>query len=237
MALGMEAARALEHSRIAIFGLGGVGGWCAEALARTGAGRLALVDFDRVAPSNVNRQTAAVSKTIGMPKTEALASRLRDINPGIVLDLRNERYCAETAASFDLAAFDCVIDAIDTLDSKALLVRNALASPSTALFSSMGAALKTDSFQIRKSVFRKVEGDGLARALRRRFRETGGIPERDFECVWSPERRENAFDAPQGDTTPGKRTNGSLVHITAAFGFALAGLAIAEISRRAAPGI
>lgn len=221
--LGRNALNALASAKIAIFGLGGVGGWCAESLARTGAERMTLVDPDDVCVTNVNRQTAATTKTIGRPKAEALAERLVDINPSLVADVRCTRYCAETAQEFDLSAFDYVIDAIDSLDDKTLLVRNALACPETTLFSSMGAAFKTDPLQVRASEFRKVEGDGLARALRQRFKKSGGIPARRFTCVWSQERRAVAGPA---------RPCGSIVHTTAVFGLALASLVVADIIDR-----
>ena len=221
--LGGETMDALAHLRVAVFGLGGVGSWCAESLVRSGVGRLMLVDSDTVCASNVNRQSMATAKTVGRVKAEVLAERLREINPDVELDVRQCRYCGETAAEFDFTRFDYVVDAIDSVDDKMLLIRSVLASPGTKLFSSMGAAFKMDSFQIRHGAFRKVAGDGLARALRHKFKKSGGIPERQFECVWSEERCEGrSFERPCG----------SLVHMTASFGFALAGLVIADVVRR-----
>lgn len=228
LVLGEEAMETLSRVRIAMFGLGGVGGWCAESLVRTGARRLTLVDSDVVCASNINRQLMATSVTVGRPKVEVLAERLREINPDVELDVRRQFYDASTAGEFDFSDFDYVIDAIDSLDSKVLLIRNALSSPKTTLFSSMGAALRSDPFQIRRDEFRKVSGDGLARALRRRFRESGGIPECRFVCVWSPERRVLAVPPEAGEA----RVNGSLVHTTAVFGFALASLVVEDVERR-----
>lgn len=233
--LGEDAMQGLAKARVAVFGLGGVGSWCAEALARTGVGHLMLVDSDDVEASNVNRQLMATTATVGRAKTEALAERLRAINPSIGLELRNEPYCAETAASFGIESYDYVIDAIDSLENKALLIRHALSIPSVTLFSSMGAALKLDPLQVRKSWFTKVEGDGLARALRQKFRKTGGIPKRKFMCVWSPERGENrgaSVDPKSATDTWGvrkARINGAVAHTTGAFGLALAGLVVADI--------
>ncbi|MCR5753057.1 MAG: ThiF family adenylyltransferase [Kiritimatiellae bacterium] len=225
--VGERVLDALASVKVAVFGVGGVGGWCAESLARSGVGRLMLVDFDDVCASNLNRQIMATSATIGQPKVEALARRLGEIAPFSAIDARRARYSAETADSFALEEFDYVIDAIDSLDAKAALIRHALSLPGTTLFSSMGAALKMDSLQIRATDFRKVEGDGLARALRTRLRKSGGIPERRFTCVWSPERRENKGECSEG------RANGSAVHVTAAFGLALAGLVVADVERKA----
>jgi len=233
LVLGAGTMEALSRTRIAMFGLGGVGGWCAESLVRTGVRRLTLVDPDLVCASNINRQLMATSATVGRPKAEALAERLREINPDFEPDVRLLFYDASTAGEFDFSGYDYVIDAIDSLDSKVLLIRNALSSPGTTLFSSMGAALRSDPFQVRRDEFRKVAGDGLARALRRRFRESGGIPERRFTCVWSPERR--AVAAPPADGEA-KNAKGSIVHTTAVFGFALASLVVEDVERKTQDG-
>ena len=224
--LGMATLEALRRTRVAIFGLGGVGSWCAESLVRSGVGRLMLVDSDRICVTNVNRQLMATTKTVGQVKVEALAARLREINPAVELDVRQKIYDATTAAEFDFSEWDYVIDAIDSLESKAHLIRHALSAPTVTLFASMGAALKMDPFQIRQSVFTKVEGDGLARALRQKFRQTGGIPERSFLCVWSPEQRKHLG-------VKDSRGTGTVAHTTAIFGFALAGLVVADVERNA----
>ena len=250
--LGSRTLDAISGARVAIFGLGGVGSWCAESLARTGVGRLMLVDSDRVGVTNVNRQLMATTGTVGQLKVDVLPARFREINPAVDLDVRPAVYYASTARGFDLSEWDYVVDAIDSLENKALLIRNALSIPSVTLFASMGAALKMDPFQIRHSEFSKVEGDPLARALRQKLRRTGGIPERPFECVWSPERRENLGNAAsvdgagqganvagQGSPAPAglgwdslkARINGTVAHTTAAFGFALAALVVSDIER------
>ena len=239
--LGPEAMRRLAATRVALFGTGGVGSWCAEALVRTGVGRLMLVDSDRVAPSNVNRQLMATTRTLGEPKVEVLAERLRAINPEADLDVRRAVYEEATAASFRLEEFDYVIDAIDSLAEKAALIRHALSIPSVTLFASMGAALKMDPALVRTGRFRKVEGDGLARALRTKFRKTGGLPARDFLCVWSPERRENrgapAAEAPAADgerdwNAKKARINGTVAHMTALFGLVLASLVVRDVEKK-----
>ena len=235
--LGTATLDALAAVRVAIFGLGGVGGWCAESLVRSGVAHLMLVDADRVCATNVNRQLMATTKTIGQVKVAALAERLREINPAVELDVRQRVYDASSASEFDLSCWDYAIDAIDSLESKALLIRRALAEDALTLFSSMGAALKMDPFQIRRSAFTEVSGDGLARALRQKFRKTGGIPEKPFVCVWSPERRENLGPAAASDGCfPKARVNGTVVHTTAIFGFALAGLVVADVERRVGKG-
>ena len=235
--LGPATLEALTRARVAIFGLGGVGGWCAESLVRTGVGHLLLVDSDRVSATNVNRQPMATTRTVGEVKVEAIARRLREINPDVNLDTRAEIYSADTAASFDLAAYDYVIDAIDSLAEKAALIRHALSIPTLTLFASMGAALKMDPFQIRATPFRKVVGDGLARALRQKFKRTGGLPSRPFTCVWSPEHRENCGTVSTTEPTDTwsarkARVNGTVAHATAIFGFSLAGLVIADLANK-----
>ena len=138
--LGTNAMRALAKTRVIVVGTGGVGSWCAEALARTAVGHLTLVDSDRVCASNVNRQLMATSATIGEPKVSALARRLREINPAADIKAVDGVYSADTASTFKLEEFDYVIDAIDSVADKAHLIRHALSIPSVTLFSSMGAA-------------------------------------------------------------------------------------------------
>lgn len=213
--LGPATMRALARTRVLLVGTGGVGSWCAEALVRTGVGHLALVDADRVCASNVNRQLMATSKTLGEPKVEALARRLREINPAAEIAAIAGTYSSETSATFKLEAYDYVIDAIDSVADKAHLIRHALSLPSVTLFSSMGAARKLDPFRIRTSEFWKVQGDGLARALRNRFRKSGEFPCRKFTCVWSDE--------------PPRAEGGTVMHVTAAFGLALASLVIRAV--------
>lgn len=224
--LGQRTLDALMATKVAVVGLGGVGSWCAESLVRSGVGELLLVDSDRVCLSNVNRQLMATTKTEGRIKVEVLAERLREINPEVKLDIRQQVYDEASAASFGLESFDYAIDAIDSVACKASLILHALSIPTVTLFASMGAALKMDPFQIRASEFRKVEGDGLARALRQRFKKTGRFPERKFTCVWSPERRENRFP------TDEPHCNGTVAHTTAVFGFALAALVLQDVERK-----
>lgn len=209
----------LAEAKVIIFGVGGVGSWCAESLVRTGLKHLTIVDSDLVEESNMNRQLMATSSTVGLPKVAALKARLVDINPEAVIEAIEKRYNAETAAEFDLSQYDFVIDAIDSVDSKALLITEALKVPSVTLFSSMGAALKLDSLRVKVAEFKKIEGDGLARALRGRFKKSGTQPTRKFLCVYSDE-------PPVGDKTGVK---GSLAHVTGAFGFALTGLILGSV--------
>lgn len=230
--LGNEATAALQDAGVIIFGIGGVGSWAAESLARSGVGTLTIVDADVVAESNINRQLMATVSTIGRPKTEVLAERLLDINPDLNLTLRTERYTAETAPTFHLEDYDIVIDAIDSLADKASLILHATSLPGVTLLSSMGAALKADPTRIAVAEFWKVKGCPLAAALRRRFKKSGVMPRRKFRCVYSDELLPNRGEdtGSRGAMTYGKvAVNGALCHITAIFGLTLAGLAVERI--------
>ncbi len=230
---------ALARTRVIVFGVGGVGSWCCEALCRSGVGHITLVDSDLVAVSNINRQLMAMTSTVSRPKVEALAGRLRDINPGADIVARQEAYTAETATSFALDSYDYVIDAIDSLENKALLILRAT-SAETVFFSSMGAARKLDIAKIGVAEFFKVEGCPLARALRTRFRRRATFPARKFKCVYSPETIPNRVEvtkpteASADDSwTASKATvNGTFAHTTAVFGMTLAGLVIEDLYRR-----
>ena len=148
LALGIPAMEMLGRVRVMVLGLGGVGSWAAEALVRTGVRHMALVDADCVAVSNVNRQAPATMATVARPKTEAMAARLRDIAPDVELELFTATYCEATASGFDFESYDYVIDAIDSLADKQLLILNVAACRRPVLFSSMGAALKMDPGKI-----------------------------------------------------------------------------------------
>lgn len=221
--LGEVAMRRLQKTNVIVFGVGGVGGWCVESLARSGVEHMTLVDFDCVAASNINRQLVATTKTVGQPKVEVLKQRLLEINPNIQVDAVQQFYSEETAAEFLLDNYDYVIDAIDSLKDKALLILRASESRAT-LFSSMGAALKTDLSRISVSEFWKVNGCPLAAALRRRFKKNGTFPKRKFKCVFSNEVQKNQSVCSSGD-----KANGTLVHATAVFGFMLASLVVQDV--------
>jgi len=195
----------LAGAHVLVVGLGGVGGWCAEALARTGVGRLTVVDDDAVEPSNMNRQCAATSGTIGMPKAEAMRERLVASSPSVEVSASSDRFSSWREG----LGFDAVVDAIDSVDCKADLLLGASAE-GVPVFSSMGAALRTDPSAVRLTRFSKVEGDGLARALRHRFRKLGRWPAQDFACAWSAEPPARMEE------------RGSLMQVTATFGMFLA---------------
>jgi tRNA A37 threonylcarbamoyladenosine dehydratase len=233
--LGSEAMERLAAKRVIIFGVGGVGSWCAESLIRSGIRHLTIVDSDRVCASNINRQLMATTLTVGQVKVHALKERLLNINPQADITTIEKVFNEESAQEFDLDSYDYIIDAIDSLKDKALLIL--LATKSKAkFFSSMGAALKIDPTRIRVTEFWKVEGDPLARMLRKRFKQNNQYPKRKFQCVYSDELLQNKGPQPQekeetlSQITKGQ-TNGSLAHITAIFGFALAGLVLQDATK------
>ena len=215
--LGSEAMERLARKRVVIFGVGGVGSWCAECLVRTGIGQLTIVDFDCVDITNVNRQLMATTETVGQVKVEALRQRLLAINPEAEITALQRTFTEETAGEFGLDTYDYIVDAIDSLKDKAGLIELACQTKAR-LYSSMGAALKLDPTRIQVAEFWKVKGDPLARALRNRFKKEQRMPKRKFKCVFSDE-----MVRPQGGV--GK---GSLMHITASFGLTLAGLVIQD---------
>lgn len=217
--LGEGAMARLRAARALVVGVGGVGSWCAEALVRTGLGRIVLMDDDTVAESNVNRQSPATSETIGRAKVEAMAERLRAINPQVDVVERFERF--ERGKGEE--GFDVVIDAIDSVDCKAELILWALEA-GVPLMSSMGAAFKTDPTKVRVTRFEKVEGDGLARALRLRFRKLQRFPKGRFSCVWSTESARCPAHGVQS-------AKGSLMPVTATFGMCLANEAIRILTK------
>ena len=213
--LGGAAMARLEAAHVLVVGVGGVGSWCAEALVRTGVGKITLVDDDVVAESNVNRQCPATAKTIGRAKVEAMVERLKEINPDCEVEAVNVRYSSSCVLC--LKSFSLIVDAIDSVDCKARLILDACAA-GVPVVSSMGAALRTDPVKVRVTRFEKVEGDGLAKALRNRFRKAGEWPGR-FTCVWSGEQ---PLGLPPGRSIP----KGSFMPVTATFGMCLAAEAI-----------
>lgn len=230
--VGSEALLNISNAKIIVFGIGGVGSWTVEALVRSGVGHITIVDADTVATSNINRQLPATTLTVGQLKVEVMQQRMLEINPEVDIKAVAMRYTAETADDFVLTDYDYVVDAIDSLADKALLIHKAT-SQKVHLLSSMGAALKMDPTRIRVAEFRNVIGCRLAAALRRKFKQTGMYPARKFRCVYSdellPNRGEDTDNS--GAMTYGKiAVNGALCHVTAIFGLMLAGLIIEELA-------
>ena len=225
--LGAEAMKRLAEARVLVVGVGGVGSWCAEALVRTGLGHITLMDDDVIAESNVNRQCPATSKTLGQPKVEAMRNHLLAINPDCDITTLKERY----TSTVDLGLFSrpsLIVDAIDSVDCKAELILGATEA-GVQIASSMGAALRLDPTKVKVSRFEKVEGDGLARALRQRFKKLGRFPKAKFSCVWSSEMAVGG--APRTSRPAEGKIKGSLMSVTATFGMCLASEAIRILTK------
>jgi len=235
--LGDQTMDAILKQRVILFGVGGVGSWCAESLVRSGIHHLTIVDSDRVSVSNINRQLMATTKTVGQVKVNVLKERLLEINPHAEIIAWQRIYSSETAEDFHLNDFDFIIDAIDSLENKAHLIRRACQT-NAIFFSAMGAALKLNPQKIRVAEFWKVKGCPLARALRNKFKRQHEFPARKFLCVYSEEVQQNrgtqGNELENADTWSAKKAqiNGTLAHSVAIFGFTLAGLVVQEIVKR-----
>jgi tRNA A37 threonylcarbamoyladenosine dehydratase len=236
---GSEGFKKLTHSSVLVFGAGGVGSWAAEALVRSGIGKIGIIDNDIACASNINRQTEATALTLGLPKASALKKHLLEINPECEITAFDVFYSRGNENLFCIEESGYVIDAIDSLNHKLDLIEKVTASNAT-LFSSMGMALKLDPSLIKASSIWKTEGCPLARLVRQGLRKRGF--KGDFTAVYSNEERKS----PLCEVSPGfsneasgtedtdnvkykKRFNGSIVTVTAAAGLLLANLVIRHV--------
>lgn len=256
--VGEHVMQKTAEARVIIFGVGGVGSWCAESLVRSGIRHLTIVDSDRVCITNVNRQLMATTKTIGKVKVDVLKERLLEINPTAEICALQKIYSEETAADFHIEEYDYIIDAIDSLKDKAHLILEACKTKAVFI-SSMGAALKMDVTKIGVAEFWKVKGCPLARALRGKFRKMKVRPAHKFKCVYSEELLRNIGhnstcgteecvcartkskadslipDAANQDpashdwSAVKAQINGTMAHVTAIFGFTIAGLVMQDL--------
>ena len=169
---GEEGAKKLNNASVIVFGIGGVGSWCAEALARSGVGNIALVDGDTVGETNRNRQLIALGSTLGNSKAEVCARRILDINQDCNVSFVNRYYTAETAADFALGNYGYIADCIDTVTNKLLLVQNAK-NAGVPIISSMGTGNKLNPQQVTVKDIFATSGDGLARVMRKELRARG----------------------------------------------------------------
>ena len=226
--VGAEGLARLAATRVILFGTGGVGSWCAEALIRSGIGHLTMVDPDCVDETNINRQLPATTATVGQPKVEVLRSRLLEINPNADITALRPRY--EKGVDFGLSNYDVIIDAIDSLTDKMNLLLEATSTPAE-VFCSLGAACKMDPTKVRVAEFFSVRGCPLGAALRKKMRKENTLPAKPITAVYDEEVLPNL--GPEQDPGPGKAiANGTFAHITGIFGFTLAGLVIEHILGR-----
>lgn len=245
---GEDALHYINSVSVIIFGIGGVGSWCAEALVRSGIEKLTIVDSDKICVTNINRQVQATTETIGLSKVEVLRNRLLSINPNASVKSIENAYDRNTAESYNLSQYDYCIDAIDSLSNKVELIVHASNSGCT-LFSALGASCKIDPSRIRATSIWKSEGCHLGRFVRKRLRHRKFSG--DFICVFSDELLENKGNSadcgtarclcPKSESNDNpdhewcslkKQINGSVVHITGTFGFFLSGLVIQDCIKK-----
>lgn len=237
MLVGDDPIQRLQKAKIAVFGVGGVGGFCVEALTRSGVGALDLYDDDTVSESNLNRQLAALHSTIGRPKAEVLAERVRDINPACHVRAIRMFYLPENADTVDFTQYDYVIDCIDTVTAKLDLIQRCTAL-GVPIISAMGSGNKLDPTAFVVTDLSKTEGCPLARIMRKELRKRGV---EHLKVVYSKELPRSPIqpaqaEAPaQSDTRPGttarKDTPGSISFVPAAAGLLLASAVVREIGQ------
>ena len=223
MLLGDAAMDRLKRARVAVFGVGGVGGHAVEALVRSGVGALDLIDSDRVALSNLNRQIVATQDTLGMLKVEAARARVLSINPDCQVRTFPIFYLPETADQFDFTQYDYVVDAIDTVAGKLQLIEAAQAA-GVPVISSMGAGNKLDPTAFRVADISKTSVCPLARVMRRELKKRGID---HVKVVYSTEPA--LSPAPAGEETPRRATPGSTAFVPAVAGLVLAGEVVKDL--------
>ena len=228
MLLGQEGLARLKNCRVAVFGLGGVGGYAAEALARSGVGALDLIDHDCVSLSNLNRQILALHSTVGEDKVDLAEKRIRDIVPDCAVRTYKSFFLPENADSFDFSAWDCVIDAIDTVSGKIEIARKA-SEAGISVISVMGTGNKLDPTRLHVSDLSETRECPLAKVMRRECRKRGieGVT-----AVWSdePPLPHGPAETDRPAEGPGRKdTPGSMIFVPAAAGLAAASAAIRRL--------
>ena len=220
--LGEENLEKLKRARVAVFGVGGVGGYVVEALARSGVGALDLIDKDTVSESNINRQIIALHSTVGRYKTEVAAERARDINPDICVRVYNTFYLPETAAQFDFSYYDYVVDAIDTVSGKIAIVEEAKKA-NVPVIAAMGAGNKLDPTKFEVADISKTSVCPLARVMRRELKKRGI---EHLKVVYS---KEEPLPSPVVDEESGKSVPGSVAFVPSVVGLILAGEVVRDL--------
>ena len=229
MLLGRETMERLYRARVAVFGLGGVGGYVVEALARGGIGALDLIDNDTISLSNLNRQILAVHSTLGLSKAEAAKARVLDINPDCRVKTHQLFYTPETAGQFDFADYDYIVDAIDTVTGKLALVQQAWEA-GTPIISCMGTGNKLDAAAFQVADISKTSMCPLARVMRK---ELGKRGIRHLKVVYSQEEAVTPQGWEEEAAALGKRQiPGSMSYVPGAAGLILAGEVIKDLAEK-----
>lgn len=223
MLLGENSSKILSESKIILFGLGGVGSYTAEALARAGVGEITIVDSDTVSFSNLNRQLCALHSTLGLAKTEVVKKRINDINPACKVNAVQKFYLPENSDEFSLSDYDYIADAIDTVSAKIDLAEKAQ-QLNIPIISCMGTGNKFDPSQFRISDISKTIGCPLCRVMRRELKKRNI---KKLNVVWSPE--EPAKPAATNEESGKRQTPGSLPFVPGAAGLIMAGKIITDL--------
>lgn len=220
--LGEDAIEKLSGASVAVFGVGGVGGYVCESLARSGIGNIDIFDKDVVSPSNINRQIIALHSTVGLPKVEVMKERILDINPDCSVKTHEVFYLPENADEYDLSKYDYIVDAVDTVSAKLELISRAKAL-GVKVISAMGAGNKTDPTLFKVADIQKTEGCPLARVMRRELKKRG-IGK--LKVVYSPEE---PIKSPYFDSESGKNLPGSLSFVPSVMGLIISGEVIKDL--------
>ena len=222
--IGEEGLEKLKNARVAVFGVGGVGGYVVEALARAGVGSLELIDKDVVSVSNINRQIIALHSTVGRYKTEVAKARAQDINPAIEVTVRNVFYLPETAGEFDFTAYDYVVDAIDTVSGKIAIIEQAKQA-GVPVISCMGTGHKLDPTAFEVSDIAKTSVCPLARVMRRELKKRG------IEHVKVLYSKEEPLPSKAQDEESGKPIPASISFVPSVAGLIIAGEVIKDLTK------
>ena len=226
--LGSAAMERLHNARVAVFGIGGVGGYAVEALARSGIGTLDLFDHDTLSISNINRQIIATYDTVGMKKVDAAKLRIHSINPNAVVNAYPVFYTPDTADQFDFFVYDYIIDAIDTVTGKLCIIQNAMAA-GVPVISCMGTGNKLDASMLKVADISKTTVCPLARIMRKELRKRGI---NHLKVVYSTEDAMTPVGAEEEAAALGKRTiPGSTAFVPGAAGLMLAGEVIRDLTK------
>ena len=229
MLLGEEAIEKLQHARVAVFGIGGVGGYTVEALARAGIGHIDVIDNDTVSRSNINRQILAAHSTVGMAKVEAAKRRILDINPDCQVVMHQVFYTPETEGQFDFTQYDYIVDAIDTVTGKLALVQNSHTA-GTPIICCMGTGNKLDASAFQVADISKTSMCPLARIMRKELSKRGI---KHLKVVYSQEEALTPTGWEEEAAAIGKRQiPGSVSFVPGAAGLILAGEVIKDIADR-----
>ena len=225
--LGVDAMDKLRNARVAVFGLGGVGGYVVEALARSGVGCLDLIDHDTISLTNINRQILATHATVGMSKAAAAAARVKDINPDATVHVHETFYLPDTAAQFDFTQYDYIVDAIDTVTGKLMLAFDAQRC-GTPIISSMGTGNKLDPTAFRVADISQTKGCPLARIMRKECKKRGI---QKLKVVYSEEEPiPSKLDGLEEELPEGRRAlPGSVAFVPSVAGLIIAGEVIKDL--------